>query len=122
MRFARMQRPQGRGLDRLGQADALRPVAQPAHGAFQYIRARIADAIDPMAEAHQPLAPVQRVADPALGARGGADRIEHVQHRPPGAPPCSGPFNAQSPATMEEGRPAAVDATTRAAKVEALSP
>ena len=40
----------------------------------------------------------------------------------PGAPPCSGPFRALIPASTAEVRPARVEATTRAAKVEAFSP
>ncbi len=40
----------------------------------------------------------------------------------PGAPPCRGPFSADSAAITAEPRPARVEATTRAAKVEAFSP
>ena len=40
----------------------------------------------------------------------------------PGAPPWSGPFSAESPASTDDPSPARVDATTRAANVDALSP
>ena len=40
----------------------------------------------------------------------------------PGAPPCKGPFRALIPASTAEVRPARVEATTRAANVEALRP
>jgi hypothetical protein len=40
----------------------------------------------------------------------------------PGAPPCSGPFSAPIAATIDETRSDPVEATTRAANVEAFMP
>src|SRR6185437_2491311 len=54
---------------------------EPRDRAFQYVRARIADAIDAMAKAHQPFAAFERAVDPRLYARAAADGVEHFQHR-----------------------------------------
>jgi len=58
----------------------------------------------------------------AAPARPGTPISSNMSSTGPGAPPCSGPFRAQSAASTEEMRPARVDATTRAVKVEALKP
>ena len=49
---------------------------------LQHIGARVAGAVDAVAEAHQPLAVLQCPFDPALRPVRGADGIKHVQHRP----------------------------------------
>ncbi len=46
----------------------------------------------------------------------------NISRTGPGAPPCSGPFSAQTPATTAETMSEPVEATTRAASVDAFMP
>jgi hypothetical protein len=52
----------------------------------------------------------------------GVPIAESIFKTGPGAPPCSGPFNAPMAATTQLTLSEAVDATTRAVKVEAFIP
>ena len=49
-------------------------------GPAQHPRARVFGAVDAVAEAHQAVAAVERVRDPALGVAGRFDFVEHLQH------------------------------------------
>src|ERR687887_254862 len=69
-----------RRLDLLGEADAVIALAQRRGNALQHVGARVAHAIDTMAEAHQPLAARERIAQPRVDPGLVADRIEHVEH------------------------------------------
>jgi hypothetical protein len=66
--------------------------------------------------------PRARAARSQAWALSGVPMASSISITGPGAPPCSGPFRAEIPASTAEVRPARVDATTRAAKVEAFRP
>ena len=57
---------------------ATRAVLHPLGDLAQRRGARVVGAVDAMAEAHQPLAAVERLADPRLGVLGRADLAELV--------------------------------------------
>ena len=76
--LARLQLGERGLLERLGDLEARR--AELARGAPQHPRARVLGAVDAVAEAHQPLAAVERVLDPALGVAELLDLVEHLQH------------------------------------------
>jgi len=48
----------------------------------EHVGARIADAVDAVAESHQPLAAIELRADHVVGALGRADLEDHVERRP----------------------------------------
>ena len=76
--LARVQLGERRLLQRLGDLEARR--AELARRAAQDARARVLGAVDAVAEAHEPLAAVQRVLDPLLGVAGLLDALDHLQH------------------------------------------
>ena len=57
-------------LDLDGELEPLGPVVHPLGDLAQRRRPRVVGAVDAMTEAHQPLAAVERVADPLLGVLG----------------------------------------------------
>ena len=65
-------------LERLGDLDARR--AELVRGAAEDARPRILGAVDAMAEAHDPLAAVEQVADVGVGVAARLDLVEHLQH------------------------------------------
>ena len=65
-------------LERFGDFKARR--AKFCACAPQHPRAGVFGAVDAMAEAHQPLTAVERLADPPLGVARLFDFIEHLQH------------------------------------------
>ena len=90
--LARLQLGQRGLLERLGDLEARR--AELARGAAQHARARVLGAVDAVAEAHQPLAAVERVLDPALGVAELLDLVEHLQHARRARRRAAGPHSA----------------------------
>jgi len=89
-------------------------------GALEDECARIAYAIDAVAHSHDALASRERVFGATRGGGRLADRVEHVEHRTRGTAMELWPFSAPIAATTAETVSDAVDATTRAANVEAF--
>ncbi len=76
--LARVELGQGRLLERLRHLHARR--ADLLRGSAQHAGARILRAVDPVAEAHQPLAAVEPVLHPGLGVAVLGHGVEHRQH------------------------------------------
>jgi hypothetical protein len=74
-----------------------------------------------VAEAHQPVAAVERVLDPPLGVARPLDLVEHLEHAR-GRPPCSGRTARPTRAESAAATSAPVEAITRAVKVDAFMP
>ena len=83
--------------------------------------ARVLGAVDAVAEAHQPLAAVEHVLDPALGVAGALDVVEHLQHARRRAAVQRARERADR-ADSAAATSAPVEATTRAVNVEAFIP
>ena len=79
-------------LERLGDLVARR--AELACRAPQHAGARVLGAVDAVAEAHQALAAVERVLDPARRRRRARSTSSSICSTREGAPPCSGPLSA----------------------------
>ncbi len=96
--------------------------AHPLGDLAQSRRARVVGAVDAMAEAHDPLAAADELADPRLGPLGRADLVElvHDLRRRPAVERALQRADraARPPTTMSER----VDVMTRAVNVEALRP
>jgi hypothetical protein len=90
-------------------------------GAPQDAGARILGAVDPVAEAHEPLAAVQQPLDVALGVALALDVVEHLQHAR-GRAAVQRPAQRADGARERRGAVAPVEATTRAVNVEAFMP
>ena len=84
-------------------------------------RARVVGLVDAVAEAHEPVAALDRVAQPRLGVVGGADRVEHVERAARRAAVQRARQRADAPTTAAP-RSAPVDVMTRAVNVDALKP
>ena len=82
---------------------------------------RVVGAVDAMAEAHQPLAPAERVADPGLGVVGDPTWLSWSTTSE-GAPPWSGPFIVPIAPATADAMSDRVEVMTRAVNVEALNP
>src|SRR4051794_20934885 len=76
--LARLQLGERGLLERLGDLVALGP--DLLGGPAQHAGARVLGAVDAVAEAHEPLAAVERVLDPAIGVAELLDLVEHLEH------------------------------------------
>ncbi len=65
--------------------------AEGAGHVAQEHRPRVVGLVDPVAEAHDPVAPGHRLPDPGLGPVGRADVVEHVEGPARGARRGAGP-------------------------------
>ena len=84
-------------------------------------RARVVGAVDAVAEAHEPLAVVEGLADPASACSGEPIWLSWSTTSD-GAPPWSGPFIAPIAPATADAMSERVEVMTRAVKVEALKP
>ena len=88
----------------------------------EHHRARVVGLVDAVTEAHEPVAALDRVAQPRLGAVGGADLVEHLRARGSARRRAAGPESAPIAPTTAAPRSAPVDVMTRAVNVDALNP
>ena len=91
-------------------------------GAAQHAGARVLGAVDAVAEAHQPVAAVERVLDPALGVAHALDLVEHLSARARARRRAAGRDSAPTAPDSAAATSAPVEATTRAVNVEAFMP
>ena len=101
--LARVQLGERGLLERFGDLDARR--AELARGAAQHAGARVLGAVDAVAEAHQPLAAVERVLDPAARRRRGARPRRASSARATARRRAAGPTARRRRATARRRRP-----------------
>ena len=118
--LARLQLGQRGLLERLGDLEARR--AELARGAAQHAGARVLGAVDAVAEAHQPLAAVERRLDLALGVARRARPRRASSARARARRRAAGRTARRPRADSAAATSAPVEATTRAVNVEAFMP
>ena len=111
---------QRRPLELLGDLEARR--GELATGAAQDPGARIFGPVDAVAEPHQPLPAVERVWHPAARRRRAVRPRRSSSARGRARRRAAGPERAPTAADSAAAQSAPVEATTRAAKVEAFTP
>ena len=115
------QDPQGDVLDLDRELEPVGLVLHPLGDRAQRGGPRVVGAVDAVAEAHQPLAAIEGVADPGLGVIGRAD-LASWSTTSDGAPPWSGPFIVPIAPATADAMSDRVEVMTRAVNVEALKP
>src|SRR5262249_43400167 len=119
------QDPGGGGLDGARHREPARRRAERgleiADRALEHRGARVAHAVHAVAHPHDAAAGGGLGLEPGLGARGLADRVEHVEHRP-GRAAVQRALSAPIAPVTAEIVSDAVEAITRAVNVEAFMP